>query len=838
MTTFLLDSKIINQNVNKLDGYKNYFSGKKNSFYSSNSVLENNLTKINNIYSDILDNINSLKEFISSLSNDVVGIEKLMSGGSGTIKSPYVSSIVRGSKNIIDVYEVDSNNLFTVIDFKAPENKKTTMTLAFQEGIDNVLESLIDGGAMLVADVSSLLGNDSLADKIGDFVKTDLSKETYYSLANGVGLSEYVDSTGAKACSIAGNIFGSTVLSYGIGELSAAMFGLTEVAELVTSISRGVVGFLRDSGSGSEKALQDGSTIEEAEVVGAIDGAIGLGVNWLSGKFDMGARRIGASKGKAGINKMLGISAGSFGLGAFDPASREMVHTLMYDNEGNIINNYLENAKEDGLVMEMLTSGISNFFGTLLNGLSGIKTFEETSKYDSLVKADEFVKENEDALYTKEDISINEQDLQLKIDRYNQLVIMMNSEHFIKSAEMELEFTNLKKELIEIAAIDSNLEIIDSISNQKKINLSGVTEALEVTITRNMDLKTQPILNVTQKGITVKDITVKDITVKGTTVKDIDIDILESQKKLINNVELRNRIVDKFKDVEDLRQKARALYMELNQNVHYSANFLAGTDEVKNLISSQRFSFEDFPENHSVTCRGWSALYRELLIESGFSESNVKIQSTQSGGHFWVEIDLGDDIIIADATDAINHIPDLSSSKIGYKTNGFLELDKQYSGKRIYSLVKNNQLTDETIQFNDDINSKNDKILGFANDKGYKHEQLSIADKLFKKLKRNVAVDSTDVLNFLFNQEIPKNVDGLEYYSYYRKVVREKLSPEELAKIRYSYYLYKTPEGIISIFGGQFFDGNTDKYFTYDSINGKQIFTDKASYNQFIMSHS
>ena len=80
--------------------------------------------------------------------------------------------------------------------------------------------------------------------------------------------------------------------------------------------------------------------------------------------------------------------------------------------------------------------------------------------------------------------------------------------------------------------------------------------------------------------------------------------------------------------------------------------------------------FGNFTDD-AVICKGWSELYRDVLIDLGFDSSKVKVYSI-GDSHWYIGAELSDGkILVADATERMTGKLDISSSKWGNELVGF-----------------------------------------------------------------------------------------------------------------------------------------------------------------------
>ncbi len=241
----------------------------------------------------------------------------------------------------------------------------------------------------------------------------------------------------------------------------------------------------------------------------------------------------------------------------------------------------------------------------------------------------------------------------------------------------------------------------------------------------------------------------------------------------INAATMKKEILSSIEGIDDPILRAKKLYNELNKRLNYSFTYFENVDnDIGKDIYNQILSFDSL-QSDSVICKGWSDLYRELLLESGFSESQIKILGKSNmGSHKWISIDLGNgQSIIADATDAIKGQTDLYNSKMGLPTQGFMILDSTNSNVRPISLYKNGQVNEEIFSsYIRDI----DEQLGYA-DGGYEYEQIINAEKMFgdSTIAKEIAADPKGfAIDQILNSKMPENMDGFEAYVYNRKLIK------------------------------------------------------------------
>lgn len=238
----------------------------------------------------------------------------------------------------------------------------------------------------------------------------------------------------------------------------------------------------------------------------------------------------------------------------------------------------------------------------------------------------------------------------------------------------------------------------------------------------------------------------------------------------VNNI--KNEIFSQMPSGLDAYSAARYLYLELNKRLNYDANYLLGDSSTKQNILANETSFDTLASKN-VVCKGWSELYRELLIDFGFDENLVRVVKEENGNHRWVEIDVGNAIIRADSTDSFNGTNDLSTSKSGSSTNGFFWLDNSYSGIRLTY----NMLSADVISANSEWLRGIDNSIGYTQSGKYFNEIInplsadfyspSLVEKVFGV---NAEKLYEEKVNKILNLEIPDNMDGIDIYNYLKQV--------------------------------------------------------------------
>lgn len=316
-----------------------------------------------------------------------------------------------------------------------------------------------------------------------------------------------------------------------------------------------------------------------------------------------------------------------------------------------------------------------------------------------------------------------------------------------------------------------------------------------------------------------------------------------------NSLELKAEILSSTDMIDDPILKAKKLYNELNKRVSYDTNYfsMAGGElptEAVNIYETT-LSFDTITSD-KVVCKGWSELYRELLLESGYKDEQIHILGGKKvGSHKWIAIDLGDgNSIIADATNAIKGKNDLYTSKMGLNTKGFLVVPSQTIGTSMASPVKFYKYYETNdpayLTQMENYTTQIDSILGYADETGYEFERISKAKELFgsEKLTIEVLGDQMEsyVASEILQNDIPSNIDidGFEAYVYFKDKIRNTLGSKYNGNIKNNAYqprnnLYSEPINVITI------ETATGPIFQiYSKNTGKIIIDSVEQFNEFI----
>ena len=313
---------------------------------------------------------------------------------------------------------------------------------------------------------------------------------------------------------------------------------------------------------------------------------------------------------------------------------------------------------------------------------------------------------------------------------------------------------------------------------------------------------------------------------------EVDGHLINHNNLYNRNSYIKNKILSSVQELKDPVLIARKLYFELNKVLHYDIGVrYSGTNKMQETLNNI-VNFDNLNENNAVVCKGWSELYYDLLISAGFSPNDVNIVTT--GKHWWIEIKNGsDNVIIADATEAINGSIDLAACKAGYSPNGFAIVNSSYSRnslKSIYQYDRRIFLDNKKLMY--DIDQK----LGYVGVNGYLLDEINTAqslfsDNLFSNLLDNNAANV--IRKTVFDCSIPSNMDGYEIFAYYKYIINNNFRSIS-NKFSLSTAFFKINGGLEPVNLLKYVDGENTIYQVYSQTLGKHIFESQIEYETFL----
>ncbi len=642
-----------------------------------------------------------------------------------------------------------------------------------------------------------------------DFVATEHVKSWYDSLYNDTSFGNWMRDNGlfdsdkvreiGSGIGYVGGIIALTVLTFGAGGAAVGATGAGTAAGSagITAGNMAVIAGLAGTGKGAETAWKDGAGIGEGLLYAGANGA------WEAFQFWAGAK-IGSPGGWGDkIAKSLfngSKAAGSFsrivldsvdgGAEGFMQPFLKMLYKDTYTDENgnevklddNILKRYAELFEQEG---GMANVGGQAAFGGLLSALG------EVGNLRNILKGEDNVRANPDTPSMPRQLTTAEVDA--KMARYKYLKELEASEEYARfnanrgNAIVFSEYPHLEDIMHMTKELDNlEKELAPHFGTEVTADLSKVPEQL-----RRMDY---------------------------------------------NASTMKNEILDTINPNMNETTKARQLYIELNRRLSYDMNYLSGD---KNLSESIYRSTKSFAElnGKSVICKGWSELYRELLIESGFDPSSVRIMGKAGlGEHKWIEITLSDgNIIIADATEIINNSIDLANCKSGCSTNGFVYVPPQYSGAR---------LNRQELDFEDLSRAwlSTDEYLGYSHSGMYTQDLIKEANSQFtgrRLYEENLGKDKfTTTVENILKMDLPENSDGYDAFTYY-KTIKKLIIDSDKSKdfnilISGNVTNSNVVEGVATL--SIKLNENKSVFMVYSESTGKHIFYDVKDYLEYIKS--
>lgn len=704
----------------------------------------------------------------------------------------------KAAKNIEKAY-IESAAIQTRVDSTA-----ATAVLSVGEGIFKVGEWVVDGGAIVATACASL---QTLAIDLGKYVGCKVTNQEFESetakmwnntkdfVSNdfvGGAFDKFYDNTKVgnylKKNSYAfdntreiGKGFGEAIgviaisaLTFGAGGAaiggagaagSAGVFG-SSAAQL--GVTAGAVGF----GKGSEKAWSDGAGIAEGLATGAATGAW-EGFQWFIGGKIGGSNIAGESHKVLNSLSRIVLDGIDGGVEGFTQPVINSIYQKGYYDENDI---YVEFDEEDNYVDKVKELYDDN------GGWNSVRQgFIMGSVMSALGEVSGGVKQLKNEGKTKPN----------KID--NDVKIKSVDSGQNKNTITFEEYQNMKKE-VDVKSLQERLDKLRKIID---------TDEYRRYTERNKQHEAQ---------------------VLRPDFDNIDKEIASIETKLASNpiskkIEktLKDEINSLINKTDDVETKARKLYVELNKRVSYDFNYIKGNKEVQQELLNRKVTFDNM-KNNEVVCKGWSDLFNELLKDNGIDS---KIVSTSKKSHYWVEINLEDSIIIADATDALGiGGPDLSNCKNGFSTLGFVKTHKGMSNTRLKNMYDNNPGVEEAVKSQW---KKVDSKIEYNNNGAYLEDIVEKSRELFGKNNSN---NDTS----LFKLDIPDKSDGYSLFGYLNKM--KEITGNSTANINYGFFKNGNNYEFTTILT------ENNNYMVCNNSIGKKIFDNFIDFDNFLHSNN
>ena len=238
-----------------------------------------------------------------------------------------------------------------------------------------------------------------------------------------------------------------------------------------------------------------------------------------------------------------------------------------------------------------------------------------------------------------------------------------------------------------------------------------------------------------------------------------------------NKKNLIEGIVEEIPSDLSIKEKARIVYLKLNQAVSYSDEYFANerknnpyyvtenVDSIKTSWYDKTYDISDMSTN-KVVCSSWSRIYKELLEKVGVPSDKIKIHGIKEGSntsHNYVSIDLGKGKkIYADGTYTRGSLPDLVSSKYNMET-------------RMWVITKKNKNLGASDIYTEYTNPSNRKAVQKIDEKiGYKVGKYKTEfDYINEVYKVSKSVNIEDKINAFCKiyDNYYSSIDNLKLYS-------------------------------------------------------------------------
>ena len=839
--------------------------------------LSKNYDRIQKIYKNIYNQWNNYLNDLKATDNYLAG-----AGSSGAIKASSVSSRLSklpklkeyhaGAYEKLSAVNAKLGTIKTVgwTDGKTiDENLSNVMAktgatisvaaVSLVEGVGIFAEGLVDCAALVAGGVGTALNytygffandldsSDELNELMWKDVRAFVSKEHVKTAFD----SFYENNDTGK--SMKENAFGFDMIR-SIGNEVGEVVGAVTVSALTGGVVNPAVFYgISKAGNHVEENWQDENTSTQAGLVKGVFQGVGDGVFFAIGmKGDTVMKKAATEAVKKGgeqaLKKTAILSVKTLfesGCSVAQDGSNILINALFSNDtvktqSGEIIRlntfsdklnyYYQEAGGAQGLVNSMATASILSFMSDTVDISKIGKSIDTNTAIKNADISANNMKNTIEGINPKNiEASVNPMKSDINLDylrkEYDDLINWKNSDEGLYSKRLNEVYgdrygnnSRYKRNMDRIAELETKLFNNNSdqlIKNSNNTKIKEVDRTIESALNTKHGNLSSPANVINKKNV-----------VGGVEYgSDIATKLEEITKSTENN--LKNTILSSVDSNYNEIQKIRKIYIELNKHTNYDAGFVLGNENTKNSILNKVTTFDNLT-NNNVVCKGWSELYAEALVESGIDPKRVNVVKAQTRNHWWVEINIGDKIIRADATEALLGSTDLANCKFGEPTNGFLILNKSESGKLVDNKILSNN--PKVLKRSNDYFRDVDKSINYVGDNGYFTENVTKLQNLFKNdlspyddVIKNVDVLKNNAMNYM-SMDIPKNMNGYDAFVYYRKLSntlfgnKNNVAVPSLKKISIDGKGYSAVEIFIN-------DGKKEYFLTFDEINGKKIYS-------------
>lgn len=371
------------------------------------------------------------------------------------------------------------------------------------KGVGGLVEGVGDLATYGIADVVGTFGNETKANQMRANAKKSTVDELFQPLESAVDKNSVFDDKADDVVKTLGYVAGMTAVGVLSGGTASAL-GVTGTAALKTAATLGTTTttFTSAMGNSMTEALNDGATLEESRIYGAISGAGEALSELMFGGLGKISGAMGLSKGALddvlvggltkGIKNKLtktiiqsGLKAGGEGFeevvsGFISGAAKRM--TYMKEEQGeNFFDTMVKIWKDDKLAeqfwMGTLTSVISQSPSTIVSGVRGTdyltgRTENEQKVYDSELKTRKETKTKEATIEKAYNEQIKAQEnLGVKLTEEAKAEIRQKVENAYENGTIE----NIELSKKELNAIEEQL---DTDMEEGNISEEGIRKAL------------------------------------------------------------------------------------------------------------------------------------------------------------------------------------------------------------------------------------------------------------------------------------------------------------------------------------------------------------------------
>ena len=508
---------------------------------TANDIIKNKIDSGVDYLKSFGNNINNIDKENLKINKDLNNAAEFLSSGAMAISDSFHGFIADSSKLLENANDWLANDALPAIEdisstvsnaLKRTYATVGTVKLSLVEGVGKLGEALIDADVTIYTAMASL--PTLLLDGVGS-IYSNLTGNEWNSVTSAMWdrtkafvakkhVADWFDSfyeNSAVGSWLKTNAFffdNVREVSSGIG-YTVGIIGLTIVTGGFGGIAGGTAGVagIAGFGKGVEDAWGKGASTVGGLTSGALNGL------WEGFQFFVGAKINGINVfGKSAptiktklVNSLIHVALDGVDGGA-EGFARTLIDTCYKDGYTDENGNYVKYTDADG-VLKKLQENFDDLggFSTVLTGaLSGAAT----SALSEALDLGKYFKDSKNS----PNINISEQELQVKIDRYNELLDIKNSEDYLSymdkakkgyTQELNLEFEGIEKEfatleyeLSLIAGITPEVDadipkIMDEVETEKMFDYDGNQPTLDMFATEKMtsDMEATLDMVVTEK---------------------------------------------------------------------------------------------------------------------------------------------------------------------------------------------------------------------------------------------------------------------------------------------------------------------------------------------------